>query len=361
MTKFTFDGNWEFEYQFDAFKGLQSRRGAYTSSDAQNESDGTVKVVIRDELNDEPDPSTEQLNALDYIIKYPAQIRQALFKALETEYPALMEQYKSAYDDKQVKERLPDIKSLREFSKVFGVGCIFVYLPQKDGHAYIGLECGCTWDEEHGLGFLLNKDRLIKIGGAEVAFDSWQEPLIDNGTYQKEREKLNRPAGSKRQLPKPKIYQPHPKYGKLKPSQVEANKMYENRLIELGYDQEFIDLVESGQIDININKAPRTGYSQITYLERAARSNNVEIASYILSKNPKSTENVIKWAGRHASKPLVLLLTEYGIDVNDRADGRSSVLAATERRIAFSRGKKDIDELNKFLEFADWLKQQGAK
>ena len=51
MKQFEFKGDWEFEYQFDAFKGFQSSRGSYTAMNANKKSDGTVKVIIRDELN----------------------------------------------------------------------------------------------------------------------------------------------------------------------------------------------------------------------------------------------------------------------------------------------------------------------
>lgn len=35
MKSFEINGDWEFEYQFEAFKGLQSRRGPYTSKDSE--------------------------------------------------------------------------------------------------------------------------------------------------------------------------------------------------------------------------------------------------------------------------------------------------------------------------------------
>lgn len=43
----------------------------------------------------------------------------------------------------------------------------------KDGYAYVGYEFGCTWDEEHGLGFMTYKDRIVDFGGADSAFLTW--------------------------------------------------------------------------------------------------------------------------------------------------------------------------------------------
>jgi hypothetical protein len=43
----------------------------------------------------------------------------------------------------------------------------------KDGFAYVGYEFGCTWDDEHGLGFMTHKDRIIDFGGADTSFLTW--------------------------------------------------------------------------------------------------------------------------------------------------------------------------------------------
>lgn len=354
MKLFEFNGDWEFEYQFDAFKGLQSRRGSYTSKSTEDESDGTVRVNILDELNNETEPTEEQINAINYIIKNPQKIRRTLFTALENEYPKLKEMYDYDIEDEDSKEWFPDVESLEEFKNVFGVANMFVMLPKKEKSAYIGLECGCTWDDEHGLGFLLHENRLIKIGSADEAFSSW-EAYKDNGTYEKEKEEWNKLNLEKKQLPKPEFYKPNSKYNKLKPSQVEANRMYENHLIERGYNQEFIDLVESEIIDININK----GLS-MTFLERAAQFNNLEIVKFILSKKPSSTKNVIHNAAGHCNKEIVQCLIENGIDINEPDHWDRTILKLTEERIS----QAEINEnewLNKYIEFSSWLKSNGAK
>ena len=79
MAAFEFKGDWEFEYQFEAFEGLQSRRGSYTSQDSKKESNGIVNVIISDELNDDTDPTEEQTNSINFILNNPAKIKQSLF------------------------------------------------------------------------------------------------------------------------------------------------------------------------------------------------------------------------------------------------------------------------------------------
>ena len=50
----------------------------------------------------------------------------------------------------------------------------------KDGFAYIGLELGCTWDEEHGAGVLLHCGRIVDIGQADMSFNS-HAAIADGG------------------------------------------------------------------------------------------------------------------------------------------------------------------------------------
>lgn len=353
MTPFEFKGDWEFVHQFEAFRGLQSRRGSYTSKDSDKESNGIVNVTIFDELNDDTDPTEEQINSINFIINNPRKIKQSLFHALKIEYPKFKEMYGYDENDEDSRKWFPEVNSIDQFKKVFGVGNMFILLPHKEGFSYVGLECGCTWDEEHGLGFLLHKDRIIKVGGADEAFSTW-EAFKDSGTYEEEQRKWNKRNIERELLPKPKIYEPHPKYGKLKPSQIEANDMYENHLIERGYNSDFTRLVESGQIDINVNKG-----LTMTFLERAAQFNNLEMVKYILSKDPKSKDNVIHRSIGYCNKELVEIMLNNGVDINEPDQLGRTVLKLTEQRI-LQYEKSGNKELQRLIEFANWLKSKGA-
>ena len=44
---------------------------------------------------------------------------------------------------------------------------------EKDGIAYVGYEFGCIWDDEHGLGVMTHKTRIIDFGGADSSFLTW--------------------------------------------------------------------------------------------------------------------------------------------------------------------------------------------
>ena len=147
MKPFEFKGDWEFEFQFEAFKGLQSRRGSCTSKDSGKESNGKVNVTISDELNDDTDPTEEQINSINFIIDNPNKIKQSLFNVLEIEYPKLKEMYGYNANDEDSREWFPEINSIDEFKKVFGVGNMFVLLPAKEGYSYCLLYTSDAADE----------------------------------------------------------------------------------------------------------------------------------------------------------------------------------------------------------------------
>jgi len=54
-----------------------------------------------------------------------------------------------------------------------GLVAIHVLGVAKGGVAYVGLELGCDWDEEHGAGLMLHKARIVKVGGADTSFLEW--------------------------------------------------------------------------------------------------------------------------------------------------------------------------------------------
>jgi hypothetical protein len=47
---------------------------------------------------------------------------------------------------------------------------------EKDGFAYAGYQFRCTWDQEHGLGIMTHRDRIIEIGGSDSSFAWVRDP-----------------------------------------------------------------------------------------------------------------------------------------------------------------------------------------
>ena len=38
---------------------------------------------------------------------------------------------------------------------------------------YLGFHFICSWDEDHDYGVMMHKERVVKMGGGDVAFLSW--------------------------------------------------------------------------------------------------------------------------------------------------------------------------------------------
>lgn len=156
-----------------SWNGFQSRQGFYTSKDSNEASNGLVKVSIKGKkVDNEKVITIEQLNALKFLVDNSDVIRDALLTGLIKELPELKEIYE---------DLIPEISKIEDFKNHIGLGNLHVMDSDRDQIAYIGFEFGCDWDEEHGVGIIMHKDRVVEIGQADTAFNIWPT-FDDNGT-----------------------------------------------------------------------------------------------------------------------------------------------------------------------------------
>jgi len=342
-TEFAFSGMWELDYKFSAFEGLKSKRGSEANK-------GEVKLIIEDELNENPDPRVSQLNTIEFISQNAEIIKTSLLTSLPEYYGDVKGTF--GISDSDQNPDFPDVKSISRFSELFSVNRVYILCAEKDDFAYYSLEGGCTWDEEHGIGFIVHKSRILCIGQADILYDS-MEPYKDNGTYELEQKRRKALKKSK-----PVFYKPHPKYGTLKPKQLSENEMFGYRLIERGYNAEFKGLVQTGVIDIN----EKTTLS-MTFLARAIQFNNLEIGKYIFSLKPIDKKNVIQQA---SDARMVELCMANGIDINEEGDHKRTLYKITKQRmIALKNQLKfakhtDPTDLNETEEFYNYIVSKGA-
>ncbi|TKK64093.1 hypothetical protein FC093_23350 [Ilyomonas limi] len=164
------------------WNGYQSRQGHYGTKDKEESSDGTVKVFVKGKSVDNVTISTEQqINAIKYLVDNSEQVRGALLTGLFNKLPELKEIYE---------ELIPNITEIEDFKNFLGLTNLHIMPADKDNFAYIGFELGCDWDEEHGVGVMMHKDRVVAIGQADTSFDSWVT-YDDNGTTEIETQKWN--------------------------------------------------------------------------------------------------------------------------------------------------------------------------
>lgn len=174
--------SYEGQITLPAWIGFQSRQGFYGSKDRNGTSNGLVKVLINGRQVDYVKTTTqEQINALSFLHDNADKIRDEILNALFNELSVI----KDIYED-----LVPEINNISDFKNVLGLSTIHVMDSDKDGIAYLGYEFGCDWDDEHGLGIMMHKERVIEIGQADTSFNSWIT-YKDNGTEKEEEIKWN--------------------------------------------------------------------------------------------------------------------------------------------------------------------------
>lgn len=117
------------------------------------------------------EPNDLQQKALDYLQENQEEILQNMLTTLLEKYPEMQEQYEYDAEDKPF--FMPDLTTIDGFSNLLNQLQCYVMNVYKNDFPYFGFSFGCSWDPEHDLGFITYKDRIVEMGGAELAFDTY--------------------------------------------------------------------------------------------------------------------------------------------------------------------------------------------
>jgi len=157
----------------EAWAGTQERHGGYTSRSSKKRSKGSVMLQIprigEDDANPKP-PAPEQVAAYAYFKENQAEITETIMAALLKFYTKLRRTWLK--NNPEMEAELPEIHTTAEMRRNVGLGTLHMFDVAKKGHAYFGLELGCTWDEEHGAGVVLHRGRVVDVGQGDTGFDT---------------------------------------------------------------------------------------------------------------------------------------------------------------------------------------------
>lgn len=226
--------------------------------------------------------------------------------------------WKEIYTDYSLKDNteFPKIESKNDLKKAISIKTIYIKPLHKNGFSYYGLEGNCMWDEEHGLGFINHKDRIIEFGGAEANASG--------------RELNDHPDNVRPRDPeKPKLYNCHPVFGTFKPSHKEANQNYPHKLIESGLNEEFKNYLKNFP---DIDYVDPDDWQKRTYLSSACLFNNEVIFNQLVDK-AQNLNNAIYCAHKRKNIKFISKLIEKGADVNETHFGTSILTEAVEQHL----------------------------
>jgi hypothetical protein len=93
-------------------------------------------------------------------------------KVVRSVIAALLPYYREFKQDAGASdENMAQVSSVEDFRNLIGLSQVHVWPSHADGLAHIGLEFGCEWDEEHGLGVVLHGARVVDVGQADTSFN----------------------------------------------------------------------------------------------------------------------------------------------------------------------------------------------
>jgi len=100
---------------------------------------------------------------IEYIAENQDAIQQLLMKIIQDDYD---EAFKLYGED----EEIPEVENDDELKELLIPLGATIHDTVKDGFNYVGFGFDCSWQEEHGIGVLMYKDRVVQHGGEDHAF-----------------------------------------------------------------------------------------------------------------------------------------------------------------------------------------------
>ncbi len=125
-------------------------------------------------------PSDSQAAALKFNLEHGESITEAVLMATRKYYDEVRPRY-IEFLGGDVNDLMPLISCDADLHKLIDLVHVHVHPWTKSGIAYVGLQFRCRWDQEHGLGLMMHRNRVVEIGGADVSF-AWAPDEAEEAT-----------------------------------------------------------------------------------------------------------------------------------------------------------------------------------
>jgi hypothetical protein len=82
----------------------------------------------------------------------------------------IREDYEETFKEYGEDEEIPAVENDSELKELLMPLRIYIHETVKDGYNYVGFGFDARWQEEHGIGVLMHKNRIVQHGGEDHAF-----------------------------------------------------------------------------------------------------------------------------------------------------------------------------------------------
>lgn len=118
-------------------------------------------------LGEYEDDLTGYEMAYNYIIDNQDLLLYKMLESIFENYYTWKNEIKDCFEDNEqdyVEEIMPNISGSDELLKLIEPNAIIIHNIKKDNMPYIGFSFFSSWDVEHGVSFMIYKDRIIDVG-----------------------------------------------------------------------------------------------------------------------------------------------------------------------------------------------------
>ncbi|RYD17118.1 MAG: hypothetical protein EOP88_28255 [Verrucomicrobiaceae bacterium] len=122
-------------------------------------------------------PDEHQKEAMAFHLEHGEEVFSAVLAALKPYYEEMRPKY-LRFLGRQAGSLMPPLDSAADLTRLIDLRHVHIESWTKAGIGYVGLQFGCTWDQEHGLGFMMHQARVVSVGDADVSF-AWEPEEAD--------------------------------------------------------------------------------------------------------------------------------------------------------------------------------------
>jgi hypothetical protein len=261
-----FNGHWVLNIPFDKLSKVFSFNGYGREIKFKDK----IQVRFFEKVDLNPDPSQEQLDALNYIFENQEEIIESIYNSIVN---IIFPLHKTFIEDEEM--FFPKVNSSSDIKNVLGIEEVILHNESKNGISYSTFVFNhFSADPEHGQTITMHKSIYISSG---EDWD-WRPICKDLGIEYEIIDKQNSAEYLKMRTDYFFYHEPNQKYGTLKEWQKSANQSYAIRLIQNNMNAEFINLYHD-----KFKKDPVIQKSNLEYW--ANESGNIELINFLKNES----------------------------------------------------------------------------